>query len=110
MVRFGGEELRALIYGAAYSYNKYLEGLQVTVPLAAFSDDFSALAQRFHNLLLTVHGSDPAPYGDFWRTKKSRASSCKREHAKTAFAFRELISPHVDKQLAKWILGQELAP
>jgi len=47
MVRFGGEELRALIYGAAYSYNKYLEGLQVTVPLAAFSDDFSALAQRF---------------------------------------------------------------
>src|SRR5262245_38056277 len=65
MLRFGDEESRALIIGAAYSYNKYVQGSQVTVPLAAFSDAHSAPAQRFYNLLCTAYGSDPTRYGDF---------------------------------------------
>src|SRR5262245_28877132 len=44
MLRFGDEESRALITGAAYSYNKYVQGSQVTVPMAAFSDSNSAHA------------------------------------------------------------------
>jgi hypothetical protein len=113
MLRFGQEESRALITGAAYSYKKYVQGPQVTVPLAAFSDAHSAPAQRFYNLLCTAYGSDPARYGDFVENDylpKSRAGSCKREYNTTAFAFRELISPHVDKELAKQVLGKNWLP
>src|SRR5690349_16170945 len=83
MLRFGDEEALALITGAAYSYNKYVQGSQVTVPLAAFSDAHSAPAQRFYNLLCTAYGSDQARYGDFVEKEylpKSRAGSCMREY------------------------------
>jgi len=113
MLRFGDEEARALITGAAYSYNKYVQGSQVTVPLAAFSDAHSAPAQRFYNLLCTAYGSDQARYGDFVEKEylpKSRAGSCMREFNTTAFAFRELISPHVDKELATQVLGKTWLP
>src|SRR5215813_9813851 len=113
MLRFGDQESRALITGAAYSYNKYVQGSQVTVPLAAFSDAHSAPAQRFYNLLCTAYGSDPTRYGDFVEKgylPKSRAGSCMREYNTTAFAFRELISPHVDKELAMQVLGKNWLP
>ena len=113
MLRFGDEEARALITGAAYSYNKYVQGSQVTVPLAAFSDAHSAPAQRFYNLLCTAYGFDSTRYGDFVEKgylPKSRAGSCKREYNTTAFAFRELISPHVDMELAKQVLGKNWLP
>jgi hypothetical protein len=113
MLRFGDEEARALITGAAYSYNKYVQGSQVTVPLAAFSDAHSAPAQRFYNLLCTAFGSDQTRYGDFVEKgylPKSRAGSCMREYNTTAFAIRELISPHVDKELAKQVLGKNWIP
>jgi hypothetical protein len=113
MLRFGDEEARALITGAAYSYNKYVQGSQVTVPLAAFSDAHSAPAQRFYNLLCTAFGSDQTRYGDFVENgylPKSRAGSCMREYNTTAFAIRELISPHVDKELAKQVLGKNWIP
>jgi hypothetical protein len=109
MLRFGDEESRALITGAAYSYRKYIQGSQVTVPLAAFSDAHSAPAQRFFNLLCTAYGSDPTRYGDFVEKgylPKGRAGSCMREYNTTAFAFRELIAPHVDKEMAKQVLGK----
>jgi len=35
-----------------------------------------------------------------------RAGSCKREYNTTAFAFRELIAPYVDKELAMQVLGK----
>jgi hypothetical protein len=113
MLRFGDEESRALITGAAYSYRKYVQGSQLTVPLAAFSDAHSAPPQRFYNLLCTAYGSDATRYGDFVEKgylPKSRAGSCKREYNTTAFAFRELIAPHVDKELAKEVLGKNWLP
>jgi hypothetical protein len=113
MLRFGDEESRALITGAAYSYRKYVQGSQLTVPLAAFSDAHSAPPQRFYNLLCTAYGSDATRYGDFVEKgylPKSRAGSCKREYNTTAFAFHELIAPHVDKELAKEVLGKNWLP
>jgi hypothetical protein len=114
MLRFGDEEARALISGAAYSHKKYVQGTQVTVPLAAFSDAHGAAAQRFYNLLCTAYGSDSTRFADFVENDylpKSRAGSCKREYdTTTAFAFRELISPHVDKELAKQVLGKNWIP
>src|SRR6516225_11711002 len=65
MLRFGEQESRALITGAAYSYKKYVQGPQVTAPLAAFADAHSAPAQRFYTLLCIAYGSDPTRYADF---------------------------------------------
>jgi hypothetical protein len=113
MLRFGEQESRALITGAAYSYKNYVQGSQVTVPLAAFSDAHSAPAQRFYNLLCTAYGSDPTRYGDFVEKgylPKSRVGSCAREYNTTAFAFHETIAPHVDKELAKQVLGKNWIP
>jgi putative metallopeptidase DUF4344 len=108
LLRFGDEEARALITGAAYSYNKYVQGSQVTVPLAAFSDAHSAPAQRFYNLLCTAYGSDQARYGDFVEKEylpKSRARSCMREFNTTAFAFRELAARRQGAGNASQIAG-----
>ena len=73
----------------------------------------SAPAQRFYNLLCTAYGSDQTRYGDFLEKgylPKSRSGSCMREFNTTAFAFRELISPHVDKELATQVLGKTWLP
>jgi hypothetical protein len=58
-------------------------------------------------------GPNPTRYGDFVEKDylpKSRAGSCKREYNTTAFAFRELIARHVDKELAKQVLGKNSLP
>ena len=39
-----------------------IQGSQVTVPLAAFSDAHSAPAQRFYNLLCTALPTGPTPH------------------------------------------------
>ena len=42
---------------------------------------------------------------------KTRAKNCKREYDHVAFAFRELVTPHLDQQLARQVLDKAwLAP
>jgi hypothetical protein len=41
---------------------------------------------------------------------KDRASSCKREYNQVAFAFHELIGPHLDQQLARQVLDKQWLP
>ena len=81
--------------------------------MAAFSDAHSVPPQRFSNLLCTAYVSAATRYGDFVEKgylPKRRSGSCQREYNTTAFAFRELIAPHVDKELAKQVLGKNWIP
>jgi hypothetical protein len=106
MLQFEKVEARGLIVGAAYSYRKYVRSREVTAPLAAFSDAHSAPAQRFFNLLCLAYGSDQTLFGDFVEKDylpKARANSCKREFDQVAFAFRKVILPNLDQQLAKQV-------
>ena len=64
MLRFGDEESRALITGAAYSYNKYIQASKVTVPWPRFP---MPPPQRFYNLLCTAYGSMPRHTEILWR-------------------------------------------
>jgi hypothetical protein len=113
MLHFGKEQARRLIGGAAYSYHRYVQNAQVTAPLAAFSDVHGAPAQRFYNLLCLAYGADPVLFADVvdkGYLPKTRASGCKREYDQVAFAFRELITPHVDHELAKQVMDRTWLP
>jgi hypothetical protein len=113
MLQFGKDEARRLITGAAYSYNKYIQNAQVTAPLAAFSDVHGAPAERFYNLVCLAYGADPVLFADVVEKgylPKERASTCKREYDQVAFAFRELIDPHIDQQLARQVLDNSWLP
>ena len=41
---------------------------------------------------------------------KDRAEDCPREYSQVAFAFQELIGPHVDEALAKKVFAREWLP
>lgn len=113
MLQFGKDQARRLITGAAYSYKKYIQNAKVTAPLAAFSDVHGAPPQRFYNLVCLAYGADPVLFADVVEKgylPQDRASSCKREYNQAAFAFRELIGPHLDPQLAKQVLDKHWLP
>jgi hypothetical protein len=113
MLHFGKEQARALIGNAAYSYHRYVQNTQVTAPLAAFSDVHGAPAQRFYNLLCLAYGADPKLFADVvdkGYLPSSRATGCKREYDRVAFAFDDLISPHVDHELAQRVMDRTWLP
>jgi hypothetical protein len=113
MLQFGKDQARGLISGAALSYKRYVMASQVTAPLVAFSDAHAAPAQRFYNLLCLAYGADQQVFADFV-TKgylpEARARGCKGEYEQVAFAFRELIVPHLDAQMAKVVLNKAWLP
>jgi hypothetical protein len=79
----------------------------------AYSDVHGAPAQRFYNLVCLAYGADPVLFVDAVEKgylPEGRASSCKREYNQVAFAFRELIGPHLDQQLAKQVLNKQWLP
>ena len=113
MLQLGKEQARGLITGAALSYKKYVMGPEVTAPLAAFSDVHAAPAQRFYNLICLAYGADPVLFGDVV-TKgylpEGRAHNCKGEYDQVAFAFRNLVVPHLDMQLARAVMDKTWFP
>jgi hypothetical protein len=84
MLQFGKVRAKDLITGAAYTYKKYVQGPNVSAPLAAFSDIHDAPAQRARN--------------------------CKREYEQVAFAFNESIRPHLEERLEKQVLDKTWLP
>ena len=109
MLQFGKDEARALIMGAAYTYNKYVQNPEVMAPLKAFSDIHGAPAQRYFNLLCLAYGAEPTVFADVVAKgylPKERAIGCKREYNQVAYGFRELMTPHMDQQLEKQVLDK----
>lgn len=113
ILHFGKDQAQRLIRGAAYSYKKYLLKPKVTAPLAAFSDAHSPPATRFYNILCLAYGADPVLFAEFTTENylpKQRATSCKREYGEVAYAFKKLITPHVDKGIAEAVLQKAWLP
>ena len=113
MLQFGGEKAHRLIKGAAYSYKGFIKDLKdkpkVTLPLAAFSSDHGAPEQRFYNLACIAYGYDPKIFAevidkDF--LPENRAKVCTYEYSNLRYAFRTLIGPHIDKDLAKKVIDR----
>jgi Putative metallopeptidase len=113
MLQFGQDQARRLIGGAAYAYHMYVQNPQVTTPLAAFSDVHGAPAQRFYNLICLAYGANPTVFADVvdkGYLPKERARDCKGEYDQAAFAFRDLIEPHVDQKLKRQVLDRTWLP
>ena len=111
MLHFGKDDALRLIKGAAYSYRNYVHNPNVTVPLQAFADVHGAPMQRFYNLLCIAYGADPILFEGFVAEEhlpKGRANDCEHEYNEARFAFRTLIVPHLDEQLAKQVLDKAL--
>ncbi len=117
MLQFGGEKAHRLIKGAAYSYKGFIKDLKdkpkVTVPLAAFSSDHGAPEQRFYNLACIAYGYDPQVFAgvvDKDYLPEHRAKVCKYEYGNLRYAFRRMISPHIDMARAREVIDKSFLP
>jgi hypothetical protein len=110
MLLLGKDEARRLIGGAAYSYKSVMDDPNVILPVKAFSDVHGHPAQRFYNLLCMAYGANPEMFKDIVDDKylpKGRAANCSREYYQVRFAFRKLIVPHIDMELAAKVLQMD---
>src|SRR5215475_15082021 len=113
ILQFGKADARRLILGAAHSYNNYVKNPTVTAPLTAFSDEHGPPAQRYYNLLCLAYGADPVLFADIVDMKylpKERAKLCRGQYGELAYAFHQLIVPHLDRQLAKQVMDKSWLP
>ena len=104
MLRLPKEEARRMILGSAYQYKIQMPGAHVTLPSQAFSDDHSLPAQRAFNVLCIAYGADKKLFADIVEKDilpKKRADGCETEYEDVSYAMTKLISPHIDKRLAK---------
>ena len=117
MLQFGGEKAHRLIRGAAYSYIGFIKALKdnpkVTLPLAAFSSDHGAPQERFYNLVCIAYGYDPEIFHrviEFDYLPEGRAKYCKYEYSNLRYAFRNLITPHVDMDKVREVIAKSFQP
>jgi hypothetical protein len=92
-----------LILGSAYQYKADVQNPQVSLAIKKFSDEHGIPAQRFYNVLCIAYGADQELFADVVEKgflPKERAEGCDGEYEKTAFAFKKLIGPYIDKKLA----------
>ena len=104
MLRLSKDEVRKMIIGTAYHHATQMPGPQVTIPLQSLSGEHSTPAQRAYNILCTAYGADKKLFADIVEKDllpKDRAEICDREYGDLAFAMTKLISPHIDKRLAR---------
>jgi hypothetical protein len=105
VLQLGKEDARRLILGSAYQYKA--DVLSPQVPLTKYADEHGIPAQRFFNVLCIAYGADQKLFSDVVEKgylPKQRAEGCDLEYEQTAFAFKKLIGPYIDRNLAKKVL------
>jgi Putative metallopeptidase len=113
MLRLGKAEARRLIAGAAYAYKTEAEAAKTSTGIKQFAGVHGTPAQRFYNLLCLAYGADPQLFSDFvekGHLPKERAEGCKEEYQQFAYAFQQLIEPHLDPVLAKEVTDKTWLP
>jgi Putative metallopeptidase len=104
MLRLRKDEARRMILGSAYQHSIHMPGPEFTVPINSFSDEHSLPAQRAFNILCIAYGADKKLFVDIVEKDflpKRRAEGCETEYEDLTFAMTKLISPHIDKRLAR---------
>jgi hypothetical protein len=113
MLQLGKQRARQLMLGAAYSYANYIKNPKVTVNLGAFSDAHSAPMQRYYDLLCKAYGADREAFQDVvdkGYLPPARAKTCATEYGEVNFAYKKLIEPSVDAEVAKKVLDRAWMP
>ena len=79
----------------------------------AQADEHSTALQRMYNVLCLAYGSDPAGFSelkDKGFLPADRAEGCESEYAQVVHAYRTLIQPHVDAEIAQQTYGSKWPP
>jgi hypothetical protein len=112
MLNFGYGEARRLIAGSAYQFRRDLKP-KITLRLNDFSDTHGAPATRFYNLLCIAFGANPELFADIVSKRElpvERAIGCEDEFRELAHAFKTLIGPHIDEDLARQVMTRHWLP
>lgn len=110
MLQYDKVQARKLILGAAFQYQSDMQGSDKVLPLKQFADVHGMPAQRFYNLLCIAYGADPRLFADLVAKRylpKDRADACDLEYRQVSFAFKTLISCHVDRARAQRALKRK---
>jgi hypothetical protein len=113
-LQLGKTEARRLITATAKAFKMEAERAAAEPPLLKqFAREHGTPAQRAYNVLCIAYGADPKLFGDFVTDgylPKERAESCDDEYGQVLDAFEILISPHIDRALAKKVLDKSWLP
>ena len=111
-LKLGKVEARRLIMGTIYAY--LLEVQDTDAPtMEEYADEHSTSEQRAFNLTCIAYGADPklfADLPDLVGLPQERVDICVEEYELIAQAYEELISPHIDPELAKKIFDKSWLP
>lgn len=113
MLQFEREEARRLIVGAGFAYDRYMRRATHLLPLRAFSGVHGLPMQRFSNLMCVAYGADSELFADVVEMgylPRERADVCPREYRQFAFAFQQLLGPHVDRAAMQDIMKRAWLP
>jgi len=110
-LQFPDDDARRLIVGSTLVFGADAQKEQGRAPaLADYADRHSLPAKRYFNRLCMAYGKDPKMYADAiarGKLTKSRASHCSYEYAYISDAFRRLIGPYIDQDLAKEVKARQ---
>lgn len=113
MLQFNKEDAKRLVMGATYTFKQMTVIEDRVVLLKAFANAHGTPEQRLFNLLCMAYGADPETFGelvDRGFLPARRASGCRLEFGEIRYAFRQLLSPHVDMDAARRVLAMEWLP
>jgi Putative metallopeptidase len=97
----------------AAAYKTEAEAAKTPPGVKQFASAHGTPAQRLYNLLCLAYGADPQLFGNFVEKgylPKERAEDCKDEYQQVAYAFQQLIGPHLDPVLAKEVMDKTWLP
>jgi hypothetical protein len=113
ILQAGKEEARRLIAGAAYQYKSGVQSENQTIATKRLADEHPTMGQRFFNILCLAYGADAELFKDIVANgylPKERAEGCRDEYAQVAYAFKTLIGPYIDRNLAAKLHKSWLPP
>jgi hypothetical protein len=115
-LRLSDVEVKRLVYGTAYNYlmvqTKTADSAQTAKEFLEYSSETHSFpSQRAYNLLCVANGSKPKLFSDVISKgylPKERVEVCIEEFEQLQQAYKDLIEPHVDLDLANEIFGKPL--
>jgi hypothetical protein len=117
MLHFGKDQAHRWVEGGAYAQHQFLEGFkenpEVQKRLEYFSGIHGTPEQRFYNELCLAYGADPVLFADVVESgllPKTRAGHCAHEYETFDYAFKTMIRPHIDRQMAKAVMHEMWFP
>jgi hypothetical protein len=117
LLQFGKDQAHRWVEGAAYAQHQfvmdYKENPEVQKRLEYFSGIHGTPEQRFYNGLCLAYGADPMLFADVAEVgflPKMRADHCAHEYQTFDYAFKTVIRPHIDRQMAKAVMHEMWFP